>query len=192
MVKATLILVPSQLMSQWPKEIKKFTNNAFQVVVIKTIADLNKTSVKDIENADIVVSTNNLFHSDKYFPRLARLAGGRPFPASSTKGGRLFQQLYSDNLDKLRDRVEQLKESGAKDAINLIRETASNIEDEGLIAGDVGARLGNTAQRMALGKKATYAAEKKAKKESQNKKRARDEDRSSQELDFFCFLSCPF
>ena len=45
---------------------------------------------------------------------------------------------------------------------------------------------------MALGKKATYAAEKKAKKESQNKKRARDEDRSSQELDFFCFLSCPF
>ena len=95
MVKATLILVPSQLMSQWPKEIKKFTNNAFQVVVIKTIADLNKTSVKDIENADIVVSTNNLFHSDKYFPRLARLAGGRPFPASSTKGGRLFQQLYS-------------------------------------------------------------------------------------------------
>ena len=86
--------------------------------------------------------------------------------------------------------MEQLKESGAKEAINLIRETASNIEDEGLIAGDVGARLGNTAQRMALGKgkKATYAAEKKAKKESQNKKRARDEDRSGQELIFFILL----
>ena len=39
-----------------------------------------------------------------------------------------------------------------------------SIEDEEVIAGDVGARLGNTAQRMALGKgkKATYAAEKKA------------------------------
>ena len=176
-VKATLILVPSQLMSQWPKEIKKFTNKAFKVVVIKTIIDLNKLSVEDIENADIVVSTNNLFHSDRYFPRLARLAGGHPFPSSSANGGRQFQQLYNENLEKLRDRVEQLKKSGAKEAISQVRAAAKSIEDEGLLAGDVGAGLGNTANRMALGKgkKATYASEKKAKKVG-NKPAAEDND----------------
>ena len=73
--------------------------------------------------------------SDKYFPRLALLAGGRPFPSASAKGGRLFQQLYSDNLDKLRDRVEQLNESGAKEAISQIRAAAKSIEDESILAG---------------------------------------------------------
>ena len=176
-VKATLILVPTQLMSQWPKEIKKFTNKAFKVVVIKTIVDLNKLRVEDIENADIVVSTNNLFHSDKYFPRLARLAGGHPFPSSSANGGRQFQHLYKDNLDKLRERVEQLKKSGAKEAISQVRAAATSIKDEGLLADNVGAGLGNTANRLALGKgkKATYASEKKAKKGGK-KRAAEDSD----------------
>ena len=77
--------------------------------------------------------------SDKYFPRLARLAGGHPFPSSSSNGGRQFQHLYKDNLEKLRDRVEQLKESGAKEAISQVRAAAKRVKDEGLLADDVGA-----------------------------------------------------
>ena len=55
-----------------------------------------------------------------------------------------------------------------REAISQVRAAAKSIEDEGLLAGDVGAGLGNTAKRLALGKgkKATYAAEKKAKKEA--------------------------
>ena len=34
-VKGTLIIVPTQLMNQWPKEIAKFTDDAMTVVVIK-------------------------------------------------------------------------------------------------------------------------------------------------------------
>ena len=46
-----------------------------------------------------------------------------------------------------------------------------------ILVGDVGAGLGNTANRLALGKgkKATYASEKKAKKEG-NKRAAEDSD----------------
>jgi hypothetical protein len=35
--KATLIVVPSQLMGQWPQEVKKFTGKSLKVVTIKTL-----------------------------------------------------------------------------------------------------------------------------------------------------------
>ena len=47
------------------------------MVVVKTMADLNKTTVASIEAADVVMTTNNVLNSNLYFPRLARLAGKR-------------------------------------------------------------------------------------------------------------------
>jgi len=164
-VRATLIIVPTQLMNQWPKEIKKFTGDAMTVVVIKTIADLNKTTVKEIEMADVVVTTNNILHSNLYFPRLAKLVGGNDFPTVA-KGGRLFNKVYEDNLEKLRARVRMLKEHGAKASLEDIAAAQERLVDEAKLEADVGAGLGNTAKRLALGKgkKATYRAEKAAKK----------------------------
>jgi N12 class adenine-specific DNA methylase len=52
--KATLVIVPSHLMSQWPKEITKFLGNK-QVCVINTMANFNKLTVEMVQKADIVV-----------------------------------------------------------------------------------------------------------------------------------------
>ena len=54
-----------------------------------------------------------------------------------------------------------------------------------ILVGDVGAGLGNTANRLALGKgkKATYASEKKAKKEG-NKRAAEDSDDDDDEYEY--------
>merc|ERR1719188_2767350 len=162
-VRATLIIVPSQLMGQWPKEIKKFTGDALKVVVIKTMTDLNQTTVADVEAADVVMITNNILNSNLYFPRLARLAGGKEFPPANK--GRLFQQIYRENCEKLRARVRQLQEEGSAVALASIKEDLARVAAEAELSegGDVGAKLGNTAKRLSLGKKATYRAEKAAK-----------------------------
>ena len=46
-VKATLIIVPSQLMGQWPKEIKKFAGDALKVkstLLTETVYSIRLTS----------------------------------------------------------------------------------------------------------------------------------------------------
>ena len=40
-------------MGQWPNEIKKFLGDALKVHVVKDMANLNKTTVADIEAADV-------------------------------------------------------------------------------------------------------------------------------------------
>ena len=163
-VKATLIIVPSQLMGQWPKEIKKFAGDSLRVHVVKTMADLNKTTVADIEKADVVMTTNNVLNSNLYFPRLAKLAGGKEFPSNNR--ARLFQEIYAENCEKLRARVRQLQEEGSEKALASIKEDLANANAGADLESDVGAKLGNTAKRLSLGKKATYRAEKAAKKKA--------------------------
>ena len=128
------------------------------------MADLNKTTVADIEAADVVMTTNNVLNSNLYFPRLARLAGGREFP--SLNRARLFQDIYRENCEKLRARVRQLKGEGSAVALASIKEDLARVAAEADLSegGDVGAKLGNTAKRLSLGKKATYRAEKAAAK----------------------------
>ena len=53
--EATLVIVPSHLMSQWPKEIKKFMGSKLKVVELKTMQCFNKCTLEDLQNADIVV-----------------------------------------------------------------------------------------------------------------------------------------
>ena len=126
------------------------------------MADLNKTTVADIEAADVVMTTNNVLNSNLYFPRLARLAGGREFP--SLNRARLFQDIYRENCEKLRARVRQLKGEGSAVALASIKEDLARVAAEADLESDVGAKLGNTAKRLSLGKKATYRAEKAAAK----------------------------
>ena len=178
-VKATLIILPSHLMGQWPNEIKKFLGDALKVHVVKDMANLNKTTVADIEAADVVMTTNNVLNSNLYFPRLAKLAGGKEFP--STNKARLFRKIYSENCEKLRARVRQLQEEGSERALASIKEDLANIDAEADLESDVGARLGNTAKRLSLGKKATYRAEKAAKKKA---KETEDDDFISSDEDF--------
>jgi len=56
--KATLVIVPGHLMSQWPKEIYKFlsvSKSDKRLCVITSLAELDKTTVDCILKADIVV-----------------------------------------------------------------------------------------------------------------------------------------
>ncbi|KAI8904617.1 hypothetical protein DFJ77DRAFT_552162 [Powellomyces hirtus] len=105
-IKATLIVVPGHLSKQWPSEIRKFTGSAFNVLAIETVANMNRLTIADFQNADIIVVASRMLKSDTYWKRLAGFAGDGELPAGA---GRRFILKYESALKALRRQVEALK-----------------------------------------------------------------------------------
>ena len=50
-VKATLVLAPSHLLKQWPREVQKFAGGALKCAVIATMADINSARSAPMKGA---------------------------------------------------------------------------------------------------------------------------------------------
>lgn len=72
--RATLVLAPTNLHSQWVGEIKKFTGDSLKVLSVPTCAQLKRLTLKELAEADVVVATYRLFYSSAYLKRLQELA----------------------------------------------------------------------------------------------------------------------
>ena len=105
-VKATLVLAPSHLLKQWPREIEKFSGGALRTATINTMADLNKLSIKDIQRLDVLVCGITIFRNDLYYSRLANLAGSDALP--SAKSSRHFEHAYQQAMARLGERTTEL------------------------------------------------------------------------------------
>jgi hypothetical protein len=109
--KATLVIVPSHLMGQWPSEIKKFLGSTKTVLRINDMSSLNKLTVEDIQNADIILVNFTVLSGEKYFDRLARFAGVDTTSLRKGKtGGKHFDSVYKACLSGVARRVSQLRE----------------------------------------------------------------------------------
>ncbi|RVX72555.1 hypothetical protein B0A52_03745 [Exophiala mesophila] len=110
--KATLILVPYNLMAQWTSEITKWlkwprpapgkkpkSSTTPYWVRISNLKDLKKYSTDHIMNATLLLAPLNLFSNESYwqFHGLSTMAPGAP------KGlGRAFEQWLTESLTSLR------------------------------------------------------------------------------------------
>ena len=72
--RATLVLAPTNLHTQWLGEIKKFTGDSLRVLSIPTCAQLKRLTMRELMEADVVVATYRLFYSAPYLRRLAEVA----------------------------------------------------------------------------------------------------------------------
>lgn len=108
---ATLVLVPSQLMKQWPEEINKFCPT-LRVVVVKTVADLNNLTVRTVEQADVVVVNTTVLRSPTYFARLSQIAGVRELKQDSP---RHFAAAYEEAVRALEGVLGDVKEGSLRD-----------------------------------------------------------------------------
>ena len=134
--KATLVLAPSQLLRQWPREVEKFSQKGkLKVVVIRTVADITHLTVKEVQEADVVICATTVLRSPAYFERLARLAGCNRLPdCKSTTSGRQFADSYRKTLDALENQVETLSGEGAAAASAGVRRGSGDIpEDEEIV-----------------------------------------------------------
>ncbi|THH03097.1 hypothetical protein EW145_g6533 [Phellinidium pouzarii] len=95
-VRATLIVVPPHLTRQWGSEIKKFTGDYFEVIVVSTAGNLNSLTIKEVQDADIIVVASNLFHSGVYLSNLEAFAAGGTLPSQD---GRQVERLRTDGSE---------------------------------------------------------------------------------------------
>jgi SNF2 family DNA or RNA helicase len=111
---ATLVIIPGHLMSQWPREIKKFMGSKVKILEIKTMVQFNSCTIKDLLNADIVLVNFTVLSGDKYFSRLARFAGagGNGLPSGKTTN-RHFNAVYEECLKGVEQRVRTIKNDGS-------------------------------------------------------------------------------
>lgn len=110
--KAVCVVVPPHLTRQWEGEAYKFLGkkSGYKIVRLTTAADINKVSIEDIENADIVVVASNLFKSSIYLANLEAIAAGGSIPASD---GRYFEARMGTAISCLRGQVDRLRTEGA-------------------------------------------------------------------------------
>ncbi|KAK4048042.1 hypothetical protein OIO90_005943 [Microbotryomycetes sp. JL221] len=136
-VKATLIVIPPHLCSQWPSEIKKFTkgspNGGLKVITIKDVADLKRNSIEDVQKADVVVIADSVFKSQLYWPQLGDWSASVRGVKYDQRAGRYFRICVEEALEALPDQVRLLQqEDGPKkvlSAINAARKARSKKQD---------------------------------------------------------------
>lgn len=119
-LKATLIVVPGHLSKQWPSEIKTFTGQLFNVVVIQNMKDLYATSIATFRKADIVVMASDIFESDSYWERFEYLAAQPEGWLGDKNGGRFFSERLNTAMETLLSVTECLKTRGAPAAHELM------------------------------------------------------------------------
>jgi hypothetical protein len=119
--KATLIIVPGHLNGQWNSEVSKFLKKgSLDVVAVQNVTDLNKVTVEDIQDADIVLLSSSIFTSTAYLENLQAFAGGRDLPTSD---GRHFRESVQATAPSLRAHVDLLqdkKNGGPAAVLNAI------------------------------------------------------------------------
>jgi hypothetical protein len=85
------------------------------------MGDLNRVTIKAIEDADIVVISATVFRSDLYFERLTALAATTT--VLDKKGGRHFTTTYKATVDALGKQVERIRRGA-----DGVREAAAHTE----------------------------------------------------------------
>ncbi|KAF9882301.1 DNA repair protein rad8 [Colletotrichum karsti] len=99
-IKATLIIVPSQIVSQWAAEAARFLGRRRKVLIVRKFADVQPTKMRA---ADIIIVSGSLIANDK---RLDTLAAAAELPALEYKKagakGRHFLDWYSEATSTLR------------------------------------------------------------------------------------------
>ena len=89
-LKATLILVPPNLIEQWVYEIEKFVGHTYNVLVLTKANLVEKSTISSFQEADIILASWDLF-DDNYFARFAQMTRALYTPIS---GGRGFEEWF--------------------------------------------------------------------------------------------------
>ncbi|CAK5267657.1 unnamed protein product [Mycena citricolor] len=154
--KATLIVVPPHLTRQWQSEAQKFARKGhFSIVVLSTQSSLNKVSIEDIQDADLVIVASSLQKGTAYLDSLELLAANGSLPPSAS-GGRHFNARLDEVCESLKKQVDRLRDEGSKAVLDEIKE-AQIAEEKAAQARILLKRLKGRAYREAQEAKAKAA-----------------------------------
>ena len=142
--------MPTNLHKQWLSEITKFTGDVLKVLSVPTCAQLKRLTVKELSEADVVVSTYRLFYSSPYLRRLEELARessfGFAFPKQkgAQHAGEEWSQAYRAAFEALPGWAAKL--SVDMDPATPGRRPASTTADETGVKGEKKRRKGKAVE----------------------------------------------
>ena len=137
-LKATLIIVPGHISDQWISEFRKFGSLA-NILKIPDIKALERKSLQELKEADVIIVSEGLFRSAAYLDALDRLdatPGSRSRPT-----GREAHDRYHVSREMIRAAVRHYNRDGAaqlvestnqalKQSIEGRRQTDLNLSQE--------------------------------------------------------------
>jgi site-specific DNA-cytosine methylase len=110
-LKATLVLIPQHLAKQWHDEIDKFFKIKPKIIEIgNTVSSLKKYTIKQFQDADIIIAPWSIFEGDEYLFLIAQFAGVVELPDKSSS--RAQSAWYHNTLSDISEHVEKLKNGG--------------------------------------------------------------------------------
>ena len=110
-LKATLIVGPHLLLSQWKDEIRIFMGpeEKVKVITIKTCADLIRYDIASFKEADIILLSFSLLANDSFLQRLARFAALPEAPSAVHQ--RAYVSWLTSAMKRVEDNVSLLRSS---------------------------------------------------------------------------------
>ncbi len=126
-IKATLIIVPSTLISQWSRQITKFLGQKYIVVEIKNMNSMAKISIQTLQNADMIITTWSLFGGDVYLEKLSRMAA---MPEVQSPSSRVFDAWLSKACERVAIHTDELKSGGIARFARLLAQAEKQSEDD--------------------------------------------------------------
>lgn len=111
--QATLIVAPHTLIKQWASEIqdKLGYKGKRDVLVVKTLGDLNGLKIDDFTNVKIILVNRNVLGQPEYAERLASFVG---MPGPATHSGRAFSQWLKHACKDIPEHLDVLQREGLK------------------------------------------------------------------------------
>jgi len=105
-LRATLIIVPPTICTQWTQQVKKFLRKKYNILLIRDYNDSKKLTISDYARAHIVVVSWSLLNKPGFMSDLAYAAAVPPGPK---EGGRPFSTWFDKAHKQLCKNVEAMK-----------------------------------------------------------------------------------
>lgn len=117
-IKATLIVCPPQIVSQWQQEARKFLGSGWKVI---TIVDPKKITSGAFKSADIIIASSSVLQASTYLKKLSSMAGSPNSRSPQKLSERDLADWYTEVIDGIECHHEQW-DGRAKDIAALIRQ----------------------------------------------------------------------
>ncbi|PIG80558.1 C-5 cytosine-specific DNA methylase, partial [Aspergillus arachidicola] len=110
----------------WQSEITKFLNDTYRVLVIDGLAALGRKTVRDIQQADIVLASWAVFNSQNHYDKLQQFTG---MPRVPPKAGRNFDDWFVKAHAVMMELVQLLVDQGPRTVLESIQARRQEVKD---------------------------------------------------------------
>lgn len=125
-LKATLIIVPDHITSQWESEIRLFLGPDENLRVFTTFAALRRATLRNMQDATIILVSDKLFAEPKYWSELLRCGG---MPEFQTNPGRSYCEWHQQCVYNIRNYLRMFLADSSRGARQrLVQQISDDLE----------------------------------------------------------------